>query len=102
MNRYRDGGRTWESVPEEQPPRPTSPLPPAGEDRSAPGRECCSQKTPPDPLRELRRRADGVFARLDPGRWETEDLLVAGLLYLLYRESGDRELLMAILAYLFL
>lgn len=99
MNRYRDGGRTRENVPEQDPPRPSSPLPPAG-DRVA--GECPSRKTPPDPLRELRRRADGVFSRLDPGEWEAEDLLVAGILYLLYRESGDGELLTAILAYLFL
>ncbi len=83
-----------ESVPEQEPPRPVSPLPPPSGG--------CAQKTPPDPLRELRRRADGVFSRLDPGKWEAEDLLVAGILYLLYRESGDGELLTAILAYLFL
>ena len=95
MNRYKDGGRMRESVPEQEPPRPASPLPP-------PSEGCRAQKTPPDPLRELWRRADGVFSRLDPGKWEAEDLLVAGILYLLYRESGDGELLTAILAYLFL
>ena len=32
----------------------------------------------------------------------TEDLLTAGILYLLYRESGDGDWLIVMLAYLFL
>ena len=43
----------------------------------------------------------GIFERLDPKRLETEDLLVLAILWLLYRESGDWELLIALGAYYF-
>ncbi len=59
-------------------------------------------KRPPGPLHDLMGGLDGILARLDPGRLETEDLLVLAILWLLYRESGDRELLIAMGAYLFL
>lgn len=36
---------------------------------------------------------DGLASRLDLSRLETEDLLLLLILYLLYRESGDEELL---------
>lgn len=36
------------------------------------------------------------------GNLETEDLLVAAILYLAYRSTGDTELLIALGAYLFL
>ena len=45
---------------------------------------------------------ENILARLDPGRLETEDLLILVVLYLLYRESGDTELLIALGAFLFL
>ena len=44
---------------------------------------------------------DGIFERLDPKRLETEDLLVLAILWLLYRESGDWEMLIALGAYYF-
>lgn len=77
----------------------------AGERKQPPpmGREPCREKkTPPGALRDPKRSLDGVLARLDPGRWETQDLLIMAILWLLYRESGDRELLLALGAYLFL
>lgn len=59
-------------------------------------------KTPPGALHGIRSSLDGILSRLDPGRLETEDLLVLAILWLLYRDSGDRELLIAMGAYLFL
>lgn len=78
-------------------PRRSSPLPPQEEAVPPP-----KAKTPPGPLRELGRGLDGILSRLDPSRLATEDLLVLAVLWLLYRESGDRELLIAMGVYLFL
>ena len=72
-----------ESAPERPPPPPEN------------------EKTPPSPLLSLRSGLDGIFERLDPKRLETEDLLVLAILWLLYRESGDWELLIALGAYYF-
>ena len=44
----------------------------------------------------------GLFSRLSLNRLEQEDLLLMLVLYLLYRESGDRELLIALGAFLLL
>lgn len=45
---------------------------------------------------------DALLKRLEPTRLEAEDLLLLAILYLLYRESGDREFLLAMAAYVFL
>lgn len=90
-------GRVRRVEEERRPERPASPLPPQREpvrDREA--------KTPPEPLRDVRRGLDGVLKRLDPKKLETEDLLVLAILWLLYRESGETEMLIALGAYLFL
>ena len=86
--------------PEAKPPpeKKGSPLPPP----EAPPPPPPEAKTPPGPLRELGRGLDGILSRLDPSRLETEDLLVLAVLWLLYRESGEKELLFALGAYLFL
>ena len=117
MNRYKNGGRVREVVEEAVPPPPVSPLPPPQAEESPPppaetgpcppaqpggGGSDSSRKTPPGTLRDLKRGLDGVLRRLDPKQWETEDLLTAGILYLLYRESGDGDWLIVMLAYLFL
>ena len=52
---------------------------------------------PPGPLTGLR----GLFSSLLPGQreaMETEDLLLLAILYLLYRESGDEEMLFILAA----
>ena len=71
------------------PPRPQRPgvHPPAG-----------PQPGLPRAVGELGR----LLRRFSPGRLETEDLLLIALLYLLYRECGDRDFLIAIAAYFFL
>ena len=91
------GQRRYRPEEEPQPGRKSSPLPPQ-EAAPPPPRA----KTPSGPLRELGRGLDGSLSRLDPSRLETEDLLVLAVLWLLYRESGDKELLIAMGAYLFL
>ena len=93
-NRY--NGSTGERT------RVEEPLPPPREsapERPPPPPE--NEKTPPSPLLSLRSGLDGIFERLDPKRLETEDLLVLAILWLLYRESGDWEMLIALGAYYF-
>lgn len=125
-NRYRGSGSRPERV--EQPEnfqraRPNSPLPPQQSGR--PPREPPGGNRPPGrgqrppeqkphgkseetkdkkqaPGDSPRRGLEHILARLDPGKLETEDLLVLAILWLLYRDSGDKELLIAMGAYLFL
>ena len=80
MGSHRHDGSTgavrWVDTPEEAPPPPPTIPPP-----------------PPRPS-----------LRMPPlrGPLEREDWLVLGILWLLYRSSGDRELLIALGAYLIL
>ena len=66
--------------PEFFPPPPPIPPPPPPPD-------------PPPPDSGLGGLLRGLLRRLEPGRLETEDLMLAGLFYLLWRESGDVEFL---------
>lgn len=52
---------------------------------------------PPEP----KRTPEGILRRLDISSLETEDLLVLAILWLLYKESGKTEMLIALVAYLF-
>ena len=45
---------------------------------------------------------NAILNRLSPQRMEQEDLILMLILFLLWRESGDRELLIALGAFLFL
>ena len=99
-NRY--NGSTGERTRVEEPLPPEkaqsgSPLPRETRQASPPPPE--NEKTPPSPLLSLRSGLDGIFEQLDPKRLETEDLLVLAILWLLYRESGDWEMLIALGAY---
>lgn len=87
-NRYRGNGSRAERIEE---PRSHSAPPPqkGGRGNSAP-----SRSTPPQssglPLQKLPILGD-LPKKL--GELETEDLLLILILYLMYRESGDKELL---------
>ena len=70
-------------IPERETQEPPPKLPPIS-------------STPPGPRGLL----DGVLGRLDVGSLETEDLLVLAILWLLYKESGKTEMLIALIAYL--
>ena len=80
---------------EEGPPLPApARTPPPG----VPGR--APEEGPPGPAalpRQLRRLLSGSLGEL-----ETEDLLLLLILYLLYRESGDKDWLVTLGAMLFL
>lgn len=92
MNRYEGNTGRVTRLPEPQDHRPPDPLPPPPpKPFPPPGRR------PPAGKPSIRPRPPGF----DPGRllpglreeFETEDLLLLLILYLMYRESGDSELL---------
>lgn len=94
-NRYHGNSGRVERVEEPHPPRPApspppTPGPPPGERR------------PPGPFPGLSGELGRLLGRVSPARLETEDLLLIAILYLLYRECGDREFLLAMAAYVFL
>ena len=95
------GGRAHriEEPPEKRVSVP--PLPP-GEPETARRGTDAGIKAPPGALRSFRSGLDGILSHLDPGRLDTEDLLVLAILWLLYRDSGEKEMLIAMGAYLFL
>lgn len=99
-NRYRGNSGRRERM-EEPPVRGDviAPLP-REEEPPPPETECTEEKTSSEMQRELRGSLDGILKRLDPGRLETEDLLILAILWLAYRSSGDKELLIALGAYL--
>lgn len=83
INRYEGNTGRFTRMPEPQdlPPPPPEPMP-------RPVRPAPGPMPPPPPGLDLRRLLPGIGAEL-----ETEDLLLLLILYLLYRESGDQELL---------
>ena len=91
-NRYRGNSGSVERVEDFSPPppraaaRPRPPSPPP--------------HTPPPP--GLGEGLGKLLRRLSPGGLETEDFLLMGILYLLYRETGDRDFLIMLGGILFL
>ena len=88
--------------PQPPPPRPAPPTPRPAPSTPRPARP---PQPPPDrrpPAGGLGGILDGILGRLDIANWETEDLLLMLVLYLMYRESGDSELLIILAAMLFL
>ena len=79
INRYEGNTGRVTRLPEAHDLRPPPPPPKPPHPGSAPG---------PLPGLDLKRLLPGSFGDL-----ETEDLLLLLILYLMYRESGDRELL---------
>lgn len=76
---------------------------PAGQPLSrADHREMPMKKQPAPLIPGLGGELGSLLSRLKKPEWETEDLLLALILYLAYRESGDRELLIILGAMLFL
>ena len=54
-----------------------------------------AERRPPEPEQERRRRPElgGLLKRIEAAGMETDDLLMALVLFLMYRESGDTDLL---------
>ena len=92
INRYQGNSGRVERFPE------------SGEDRRAPPREQRPRRQPPPPVRPKPPEPVpggllnglGDIGRLLPdkiGELETDDIILLLILYLMYRESGDSELL---------
>ena len=89
INRYQGNSGRVERFPE------------SGEERRAPPREQIPRRQPPPPVRPKPTTGGllnglGDIGRLLPdkiGELETDDIILLLILYLMYRESGDRELL---------
>ncbi|MCD8358047.1 MAG: hypothetical protein LUC06_02435 [Oscillospiraceae bacterium] len=100
-NRYHGNSGRVERIRE---PEPSAAAPPvisvptgAASDTSVPaGRPAEQQHEPPNPPPAPGGELGRLLQRLLPMRLETEDLLLITLLYLLYRESGDRDFLIMI------
>lgn len=80
MNRYYGNSGRMERLPDRPIPPAPQPMPP-----------------PPDPCPPPRKRPapelNKLLRRFDLRRLEQDDLLLLAILYLLYRESGEKELL---------
>ena len=108
-NRYRGNSGSVERVEDFSPPPPSvppdvsQPLPPP-----PPPREAAARPRPPSPPPHtppppgLGEGLGKLLRRLSPGGLETEDFLLMGILYLLYRETGDRDFLIMLGGILFL
>ena len=66
------------------------------------GNKSVHKPSPPGPGPGLSGELGKLFGKLGSLSLETEDLLLMAVLYLMYRESGDRELLIMIGALLFI
>lgn len=84
MNFYQGGGGRPQRIDDSPPPERTAREEPSSPPSPAGGKA---------PLAPLRQAWDTLLPRL-LGEMETEDLILLLILYLLYRESGDSELLM--------
>ncbi len=78
-----------------------APLPQTKKDAYG-GKKSANQTTPPSPRLGLSGELGKLFGKLGSLSLETEDLLLMAVLYLMYRESGDRELLIMMGALLFI
>lgn len=78
-----------------------APLPEGKKDCSEP-KKSAYKISPPGPGPGLSGELGKLFGKLGSLSLETEDLLLMTVLYLMYRESGDKELLIMIGALLFI
>ena len=88
-----------------QPPPPPPPPPPREAARERPRPHSAPPLSPPPhagPLPGLGAELGKLLRRLSPGGLETEDFLLMGILYLLDRETGDRDFLIMLGGILFL
>ena len=98
--RYQDNSGLVRRVEEPFPPPPAA-VPPLAGAYPPPKGIPPAGGFPPPPLSGLFGRLKALVPRLRIGL-ETEDLLILLILYLLYRESGDTEWLVALAAMLFI
>ena len=104
-NRYRGNSGSVERIEDDSPSPPPPPPPPSPSPPPPPPREAATERprppaAPPPP--GLGEGLGRLLRRLSPQGLETEDFLLMGILYLLYRETGDRDFLIMLGGILFL
>lgn len=107
MYRYRNGGREYYGEDRVKKPgsfhgKTLAPVPEGKKDENSGRRKNPSQAAPPSPGMGLSGELGKLFGKLGSLSLETEDLLLLAVLYLMYRESGDKELLIMMGALLFI
>ena len=95
-NRYQGNSGRVTRVSQDRQPRQAAPqhFSPPQPGRTRPQPPPGPIKRPPWPLDSLGSGLGGLLEKLNPAALETDDLLLLLILYLLYRESGDTELLL--------
>lgn len=108
INRYQ--GNTGKVIRMEEPSRPAAPAsaphhesppppgPPEPQHRHNPGPQRHGSRHSLSPAKpreqsKIEKSLGGLLQKLDPSRLEFEDILLMMILFLLYRESGDEEML---------
>lgn len=102
MNRYygSSGQRKRIHIPEPELHRMDAPPRPQPQ-KQPPPMPYPKQKQPPNPFSALGSGLGGIFSKIGIGEFEAEDWILLLILYLMYRESGDEELLFMLGAMLF-
>ena len=101
VSRIDDSPRATSSKVQPQPSRKREHFPenknsPSAAQRGAlPAANC---QRPPSPLSGLSGIASEIMRKLSPASFEMEDILLILILWLLYKESGDEELLFTMIA----
>lgn len=99
MNRYAGNRGIVERIPEEMPRRNK----PVNERHEAPREvEKATHNKKPSGLANILGGLGGLGSKINISMMETDDILLAVVMYLLYRESGDIEFLLIAGAMLFL
>lgn len=99
-NRYQGNTGKVVRVDDSPPARKAAPPPAQPEHREQ--RPAVAKPRPAAAPSRLGKSLDGLLKKLDPSRLEFEDILLMLILYLLYRDSGDEELLIMLGAMLLL
>lgn len=97
MNIYSGTNGTVERIPEPEFTRPLS----GGTEQPSPERDYTGAGKRPSSQTGLLKGLGGLFSKFMDSKPQIEDLLLIGILYLLYRESGDIEFLLIAGAMLF-
>ena len=96
-NRYiRDDYGRYERVPQFDAPPPNAPPPPPPQEPQRPAPPPPAQEPPPKPKLPDLRFFDQLLDKLHLGDMDSGDLLLLLILFLLFRQDADEEVLIAL------
>lgn len=101
-NHYQGNTGRVRRVEEHPSPPPKQPAPPLRPPQKPPPLSVPPPRKPPSPLSGLSGEMGKVLGKLSHLDLDTEDLILLLILYLMYRESGDDELLWMMVGMVFL